>query len=562
MQALARTLGQRLQTRPAFAFERLAIVSAAIVVAVLVGYPIVSAFGAFRPQALSQLAGQEQLVPLGNSLLLAVLTVIPATAIAVPLAWLCARTDLPGRRVIVLLVSISFVLPILLSAIAYVFLFGRNAGLVNTWFSGMLGGPLYNIYSFSGVVLVSVLHAFPLVYFTTLAGISNVNPELEEAGRICGLSPVQVFVRITAGAITPSIMAGVAFAVAETLTTLSGPLVLGLPVGIRFVTTELYSSVVMTPNLSGALVTSLPLVGATLIVLALQAWIVGDAGSSRFSTVSGKGVRAEIVRLGRWKPLAVAFAWMPILLALIVPVLTLLAAALMQHWWKGLSIENLTLANFVFLFHDEATRLAMRNSVLVGLGVAAVLTVAGGILAILLAGEQTLLKRAVRNLCMVPLGLPHVVAGLLVILAWYGPPFNLGGTIWIVALGYGLVLLSYAVKTGEAARGQIDRSLGEAAQVIGCSPLQAWWHVVLPLMRQGLVTIFLLVFLFAIKEFPLTAMVYTADTLTLAVRIYGFLEGGSYEKTAAASMVLLALTFLSLVVAAKVFGLKASSLRV
>lgn len=142
----------------------------------------------------------------------------------------------------------------------------------------------------------------------------------------------------------------------------------------------------------------------------------------------------------------------------------------------------------------------------------------GSVLAILLAGEQTPLKRGVRTLCMAPLGLPHVVAGLLVVLAWYGPPFNLGGTIWILAIGYALVLLAYAVRTGEA-RGQIDRTLSEAAQVVGCSPPRLWWQVLLPLMRHGTATIFLLVFLFAIKEFFLTAMVYSADTLTLAVRI-------------------------------------------
>lgn len=231
-------------------FDRLALVAAAAVMAALIGYPIASALRVFNVHEIAGFADQRFVEPLLNSLLLAALTVVPATAVAVPLAWLCSRTDLPGRQWIVMLVSISFALPALLTSIAYIFLFGKNAGLVNNWFSGLLGRPLFDVYSFSGVAFVSFLHGFPLVFFTTLAGMSTVNPELEEAGRICGLSPFGVFLRITAGAISPSIMAGVAFLIAETLTMLAAPLVLGLPVGIPFMTTELYASVVMSSDLS------------------------------------------------------------------------------------------------------------------------------------------------------------------------------------------------------------------------------------------------------------------------------------------------------------------------
>jgi iron(III) transport system permease protein len=171
-------------------------------------------------------------------------------------------------------------------------------------------------------------------------------------------------------------------------------------------------------------------------------------------------------------------------------------------------------------------------------------------------------KRWLRGLAAVPLGLPHVVAGILVILAWYGQPFSLGGTLWILAVGYAFVMLPYAVRTCEAARGQIDGSLGEAGQVAGMHPMQVWRYVMLPLMKSGIATTFVIVFLFTIKEFSLTALIYSAETKTIPVLVYTFLEGGSYERTAAASMLLLLLTLASLFVSSRLFGVSVNQLKV
>ena len=540
----------------------LLLVTLGLLALIFVGYPLAIGLGVLDQRSLTRLLLPHHVEAFRNSLLLAFLTVVPSVMIGVPLAWLVARTDLPGKGLLSLLVTISFVIPILLTSIAYVFLFGRNGGLVNRYFIEATGAPLYNIFSFSGVVIVSVLHSFPLVFFTTLSGLSRMNPELEEAGRICGLSPIGVFFRITLGAVLPSIMAGVAFVIAEALTMLAAPLVIGLPVQIRFMTTELYGTIVMNPDLPGAVALGLPLVVATVVLIWAQARFTGSAVAQRFAVVAGKGSRSETVRLGRWRWPCVVLAWLPVFFAFVLPVITLLAAALMERWFRGLDPGNLSLVNFRFVLNDASTQLAIRNSLVLAFGIGVLMALVGGLMAIALAGEDSWPKKALRALSDIPLGLPHVVAGVLIILAWYGKPFQLGGTLWILAFGYILVMIPFAVRTCVAARGQIDSSLAEAAESVGCTPLQAWRHVLLPLMRNGLTTTFVIVFLFAIKEFSLTAMVYSSGTQTLAVRIFAYLEGGSYEKTAAAAIVLLVLTMLALVAAAKIFRVKTSDLKV
>lgn len=532
-----------------------------LLVAAFVAYPAIVGLRLLSSDSLARLSSHAALEPLYNSILLALFSAVPCALIGVPLAWLCAKSDMPARGTIAALVSISFVTPNLLISIAYVFLLGRNSGLFNVHWIEWFGAPLYDAYSFSGVVFVCVLHGYPLVFFTTLAGLSGLNPELEEAARVCGLRNWRVFLSITLGSVLPSILAGVLFCIAESLTTLAAPLVLGLPVGIHFMTTEIYSTIVMNPNMSAAAALSLPLVLATVTALWFRSWLLGGGGR-RYMVMGGKGQRAERVRLGAWRWPAFILATIPLLLSLVLPIFALLSAALMDKWWRGFELGNLTLANFTYLFADSTTTAAIQNSLILSVGVGLVMALGGGAIAILIAGEQTTWKRIIRRLCELPLGVPHIVAGILIILAWYGPPFNLGGTLWLLAIGYVFLMLPYAVTTCEAARDQIDSSLADAASSSGLRPYQIWIHVLLPLMKSGLFTTFIIVFLFVIKEFSLTAMVYSAPTQTLAVRVFTFLDGGSYEKTASAAMLLLVITFAGLFIASKVFKISASDLRV
>jgi len=189
------------------------------------------------------------------------------------------------------------------------------------------------------------------------------------------------------------------------------------------------------------------------------------------------------------------------------------------------------------------------------------LALGGGALAIALAGPQTPLKRVIRSVGQAPLGIAQVVAGVMALLAWYGRPFYFGGTLMVLGLGYAFVMLPYAIRTCEAARGQIDAALVDAARVSGCSPLRTWRHVLLPLMRNGLFTSFVLVFLFAIKEFPVTAMLYNAQTTTFAVRIYQYFEGGTFALCGAGAVMLLLITFVTLLVSTRIFGVNTRGLR-
>jgi iron(III) transport system permease protein len=541
--------------------DRLLLVLIAFLIVTVVGYPILNIVRGIQLAAVLSIFNAEALAAICNTGLATLLTLPPSLAIAVPLAWLCVRTNMPGRQLIIALVGMSYVMPVLFTTIAYVLLFGKNAGLINLTWKYLFGKTLYDIYSFSGVVFVATLQCFPLIFFTTASGLSRMNPELEEAARIAGLRPHQVLLRITLAATLPSIMAGVAFSLATTITMLSGPLILGVPVGIPFLTTQIYAAIVMFPNIARAVALSFPLFVMTIAALWVQSrFVQGDA--ARFATVSGKGIRGAPTDLGLFKLPALILCLVVACVSLVFPFLTLLCASFMNFWWKGFVLGNFTLRHFAALFGSTTSQGAILNSITLSIGSAAVLAIAGGAIAIVLSGRQTLFKRAISTLSMLPLGIAPVIAGVLVILAWYGWPFNLGGTPWILGLGYVLVLLPYAVRTCGAALGQIDSALVDAARICGCTPLGTWRRILYPLMRNGLFTSFVIAFLFCIKEFPMTALVYSANTMTLAVRIYAYFEGGNFEECGAGAVVLLLITFVTLIVTGRIFSIPVNSTRI
>ena len=526
---------------------------ATVLVLFFIGYPILTSLRIFELSEFVRLFRPENLPALQNSVLLAVLTVPLSLVIGVPLAWLCTRTNLPWRGTVSLLVSTAFVMPILLTAISYVFLFGPNSGLVNAFYAKHFGGePLYDIFSYSGIVLVSVFQSYPLIFLAAAAGLANMNPEFEDTARVAGLRPAQVFWRISFGAITPSIMAGVIMCVALTLTMVSGPIVLGVPVGIPFLTTEIYAAVSLRPNLARALALGIPLVLVTVAAIWLQSRIVGDT-TSRFAMISGKGQRGDLIDLGKWRIPLLALCMVPIFLSLLLPLGALLIASFMEFWWKGFVWKNLYFGNFRYVLTQSVSLQALGNTLILSIGVGVFLALVSGGLAAVMSGTQTVLKRLLSALIAIPLGLPALVAGVLIILAWFGRPFQLGGTMWILAFGYVLVMLPYALRTTQAAFAQIDVSLTEAARVCGCSPLQSWRHVLFPLMGNGLFATFVMVFLFTIKEFPLTVLAYSVNTQTAMVQLYFLYEEGSFEKSGALAVVVLVITFAALAIASRLF---------
>ena len=181
------------------------------------------------------------------------------------MAWLVARTDLPGRRTIRVLVTASFVTPPFLGAIAYEILAAPNTGIVNMVYRRLFGlgqaDYLVNIYTFGGLVFAIACFTFPFVFTLVANALDRVPSDLEDASSILGGKAMTTLRRVTIPMVLPAMLAGTLIAILQALTMFGSPAILALPAGFHVITTKIWSLFQFPPKLGLAAAAAMPAPG-------------------------------------------------------------------------------------------------------------------------------------------------------------------------------------------------------------------------------------------------------------------------------------------------------------
>src|SRR3989304_6433911 len=169
--------------------------------------------------------------------------------IGVPMAWLSARTNLPGKRLIRGLMMASFVTPPFLGAFAWVMLAGPNAGLLNKVYRSLTGAedPLLNIFSMPGLIFVVAIYTFPYVFIMIANTLELIASDLEEAASMLGAGRLQVALTVALPMVLPAILSGFILAVLQALALFGSPAILALPAGFPPITTQIPAPVRFPP---------------------------------------------------------------------------------------------------------------------------------------------------------------------------------------------------------------------------------------------------------------------------------------------------------------------------
>jgi iron(III) transport system permease protein len=520
---------------------------------IVVGYPLLwllmTALGIPNDFQLGYIARVytrwQNFVPLINTLILAFGTGIMSVLLGVPLAWATARTDIPMRRTMQALVALAYITPPYLTAIAYIILLGPDAGYFNRALQGLFGltrGPL-NIFSMGGVLLVIGMHVFPFTYFMTHSALRSVDASYEEAAQLLGARRWGVLLRVNLPLVAPAITGGALLSAIDSMALFGPQAFLGLPAQIIFLPTRIYGVIgAYPPRWAEASALSLTLVFLTAAGLILQR---GYLERRSHTTVGGRGLRLETVKLGGWKWLLFAFCVAVVFLSAVAPIAVLTIAAFSRSWIERLTPANLTLANFnEALFNNQIAVRGIVNSFRLAVAAGVCAMVVGATVAYVDLRTQTRGRRMLDYLAILPLGLPGTVMAVGVLLAFIRPPFAIYGTIWILLVAYVARFVPLAARSANATLHQIDPSLEEAARIAGASRLRALWHILLPLARSGLVVAFLLVFIPALSELSATILLYSGGTETIAIAIFRLNDLGQLEVVAALAVFIIAVTLL------------------
>ena len=488
-----------------------------------------------------------------NSLILGAWTGLFSLVIGVVLAWAVSRSDVPGKTLIQITVSLSYLSPPFLTAIAFVYLFSPNAGLLNVLFRDVFGLPwlTFNIFSMTGLVLVTVLHTFPFVYLLASSALQSVDASYEEAAQILGASKLRTAFSVTAPLVAPAILSGTLLAFVNAIALFGSQAIIGLPGRIVTLPTRIYALFDYPPEYGLASALSLVFVVITVVALYLQRAFLARRS---FVTVAGKGARPQLISLGPARWILFGFAVAAFLVAIVAPYSTLLAVSLSKSWgldlWKGL-----TLANYKFiLFEYNVTQRAILNSLLLATIAATLAVFLGALIGWIDLRTRIPGRKLLDYAALIPLGLPGIVVAVALIQFWLKMPLALYGTLAILLLAYIGRYIPLGVRAANTLLRQIDPSLEESAQILGASWATTMREITLPLIRPGLFAGWLLVFVPVIQELSASILLFSSSSITLAVAVYNLYETGAVERVGALSIINMIIIGAAIFVANKLGG--------
>lgn len=478
---------------------------------------------AVRLETLGAVSGFSLVLLAGKSLSLAGLSTLWAMVLALPLAWLVVRTDLPFRNLGRWLAVIPLAIPSYIGALTYIALLGP-VGVVNTWLAGFTGMPLQwvNIYGFWGGVFILGLFTYPYIFLLVCGALDTTNPAIEETARSLGESPLGVFRRVTLPMLRPSILAGGLLAFLYALSDFGSLSLLR----VHVFTTEIYHQLNTRFDQSAAALLSFVLVLMTLGVLVGQRTLLGRRS---YVTVTGTARVARPVSLGRWRWAACALAAGILGLSVFLPLGVLIAQA-----GSAGQFAEVVLEQWGFF----------RNSLWTA-GLAATLaTVLGLLIAYAALRARGRIGAGLSGTVQIGYAIPGTVLGLSLILLYNTYLPWLYGTVGVLILAYLIRFLTQSVQGVEAALGGVNPHLEEAARSLAASPGTVLRRILAPLLRPTLFAVWALVFISAMKELDATLLLRPAGFDTLPVRIYIHTVEAEYAKAAILSLLLITFTAL------------------
>jgi iron(III) transport system permease protein len=451
-----------------------------------------------------------------NTAALAGAVAISTIAIAVPLAWLTSRTDLPGRAFWSTAAALPLVIPSYIGAVVMVAAFGPR-GMLQTALAPLGVERLPSIYGFTGSWLTLTLFTYPYVYLTVRAALRNLDPSLEEAARCLGYGPWRTFFAVTLPQLRPAAAAGGVLTVLYTLGDFGVVTLLRYDAFTRAIYVQYRSAL----DRGSAALLALLLVAISIAVLAVELRARGNATLHRLG--SGASRRGRPIALGHARIPAVLFCGVVVGFALVLPI-SVLAAWLLRSIGAGADLSGLGSATL--------------HSLTLGGWTALIATACALPLAILLVRFPGSGARSIERLAYLGYALPGLVVALAFVAFGAGTPFYQSLVMLVAACV--VRFLPEAISSARAALLQVSPRLEEAARGLGRSQARAVASVTIPLARPGILAGAALVLLTAMKELPATLLLSPTGWDTLAVKVWTAANDAAYGEAAAPALILIA----------------------
>lgn len=473
---------------------------------------------------------------------------IGSTVISVVLGLLYSwfmKTDVPGKKILRLLPIFPLSTPLLVKALGWIFLLSPRIGLVNSFFEGLgFPGPIFNVFSMQGMILVDAVGGIPLVYLMIEPALNSIDSSIEDASRAAGAGPFRTFLGVTLPIITPAVVSAFVLEVIVGAEEFDYPFILGSPARIFTLGTYAYNLIDVSSNFSLAAAYGVIFLALTLTLMTIYIWFT--LKSYRFVTVTGKAATPSVFRLGAWRWAGLLFCLVTMAISVFLPLSILIMVSFVPHYTVGPGINpfaTLSLVNYIKAFHIPLLEEAVINSFTVSLSAAVIATVLGTIMSYTLVKSKTRGRRILEYISTLPLSFPGVIYSIGLVWTFLVIPGLNGiyGSIWVMLIALVVVWLPFSIRFVSNNMVQISDELEEAARITGSSWIRRFWDVIIPLLRRGFANSFLYVTVNSFRELGAVVLLSSGSSLTLTVLILNLYQntGGAALPTVAALSVLM-----------------------
>ena len=495
--------------------------------------------------------------PLKNSFICGFFTVLVSVPLGSVLAWLMIRTDLPGKKILGLLVTVPYMIPSWTKALAWLAMFRNSTSGANGFLAGLgIPVPDWLAYGPIAIVLCMSMHYYAFSYIMVSGALRSINSELEEMGEIQGASKAQILRHITLPLILPSVLSATVMTISKSIGTYGVPANLGNRIGYYTLATKMRTFIDQGPQAVGYAMSIVLVLLAALIIFSNQR-IVGVRKS--YATVSGKGGRATLMQLGKAKKPLMVFLMVFLFLAMVVPFFVLIMETFQITTGAGYGLDNLTLynwigkegeidkyTNYVGIFRNPNFFSAFWNTIRLTL-IASILTaICGQFLGYISSrGRGKWYGDLTEQMVFVPYLMSGIAFSTMYFSMFSRPHLgglmpSLYGTFTLIVLTSVVKHFPFASKSGTANMLSISVELEEAADIAGASFWKRMSSIIVPLAKNGFISGFMLTFISIAKELDLIIIMMTPTTQTMSYLAFTYSQDGYNQMSDAVSVCVLA----------------------
>ncbi|MBU2703548.1 iron(III) transport system permease protein [Sporomusaceae bacterium BoRhaA] len=467
---------------------------------------------------------------------------LTTTVLAVPLAWIFAKTDLCRHNGLDIVLMIPFMTPPYIGSMGWILFMQRNGYLEQLVPAAKIVTTFF--FSFGGMVAIMSLHLYPFLYLILRNIFVQISGNKEAAAIVHGGSFLYNFRRIVIPLALSGYAMGALLVFVKTIAEFGTPATFGRKIGYFVMTSEIHQYISHWPiDFGKATALASVLLSACLIL-----WYIQSLICQRFSypLIGGRDSFRRISVLKNGQRL---FAWLYIggLLGVSIgiPYFSILSASLMKLRGVGLAWNNITFQYYIALLTWGSNSMnALMNSLGLSIVAATISVILGTYCALLIGNSKTRLQRIIDLLSLLPNAVPGIVLVVGFILFWNSPsmPIPLYNTYGMVVLTYAVLFLPYTVQYVKTNYSQLNLSLFQAGQVCGGTPVYILRRILLPLLVPGILAGWMMTFTISIRELVASLLILPPDMETSATFIFSQFEQGNVALGMAMAVVSVGLT--------------------